>query len=204
MGRKILIVSDDFSEASNMETSLKKVGFDTDIMLNENRLVDHIITFNPDLIIGFGRGQKVSSLSLGRKIADYPKYQGKVILILPQGLKAGKVELDKIRKDVLLEDPVDSEKLIKWISQLLSLDSGNLLNKYKKFPISDLAFKEPDPERKKKYMKFLNLSVDIKETSHDRKEIRSRQKALSDSWDLSFLRSLDELKKQFTRALFRK
>ena len=87
MGIRVLLVFDDFNELSLTETYLKKVGFDVEGISNEARIYDHILSFNPQIMVVYGGGSKVSSVSVGQKLKDSLRFNGKSIIIMPNGVR---------------------------------------------------------------------------------------------------------------------
>ena len=67
---KVLLVYDDFAELSNLDSALKKVGFDVIALTNEYTIKDQVVTFNPDVIVVCGDSSRVSTLSVGKKLKE--------------------------------------------------------------------------------------------------------------------------------------
>lgn len=62
-----------------------------------------------------------------------------------------------------------------------------------------------DPERIQNYSKFTeNVEIDMKRSTHDRKDLKDRQKDLKKDWNFDKLDDLDEQRIQFANALFKK
>ena len=221
--KKVLLVCDDYTDLTNMQVELKRLGFDVFGVSNEARFNDNVISFNPDCVVAQGDSHLVSSMSVGRKIQSNLRFTGKVILILRQGYKPTAAELSAVRMDMLLEQPVDRQRLIVAIARLLNLDDQALLLKYSKVrnlnqapaaakksengavpSAGDSAVAFEDKARSKKYEKFLGLKIDKTQSSHQRQGIRQMQKNLQKRFDFKFLEQLDILRRQFTKALFKK
>lgn len=129
---KILLVYDDFAELNATELSLKKGTFDVIGLTNEYTVKDQIVSFNPDIVVGFGTSQRVSSLSVGKKIKEMNRWTGKSILIFPKGHAISAGDLIRMRMDMLLESPVSVIRLIQIICKLLNQDEKTVLDKLAK------------------------------------------------------------------------
>lgn len=141
---KILLVYDDFAELNATELSLKKATFDVIGLTNEYTIKDQIVSFNPDILVGFGSTSRVSSLSVGKKIKEMTRWTGKSILIFPKGHVLQADDLIKMRMDMLLETPVSVIRLIQIVCKLLKQDERAILEKliksFAKDRTDDLAF----------------------------------------------------------------
>lgn len=126
---KILLVYDDFAELTALDSSLKKVGFDVVGLTNEFTIKDQIISFNPEILICFGNSSRVSSLSVGKKLKEMTRWQGKTILIFPAEYDIPPDEIVKIRMDMMLEAPVPLTRIIQIISKLSGLDEQSVIDK---------------------------------------------------------------------------
>lgn len=208
---------------SNTQTYLKKIGFDVFAIQSDSRLVDHILTFNPDLMIIYGK-QKFSSVEVSQKLKEYGKYHGKVVLVVPNGVRPDVAALAKARMDSILEAPIQPAKLIQTIAKLLGLDAQPLLEKYSKAQFSEStesedvnvssrassvsvheSIKIEDKDRVAKYQKFVQgMSIDKTQSTHTRQAIREKQVEMKKDYDFDLLDKLDKLKRQFVSALFKK
>lgn len=128
---KILLVYEDFSETMLVESTLKKVGFDVVSIGSEALLSQQIVSFNPDAVIAHGRSSKVSTISVGKKLKDMLRWNGKVVLIFYSSAKPLAEDLIKMRMDTILESPVSLEKLIQVLARVLNLFEPHYLEKLK-------------------------------------------------------------------------
>lgn len=135
--KKVLLVFEEYGEMTRTQTYLRKVGFDVYSISNELLLSEQVISFRPDLIVAYGKGQKVSSLSVGQRLRENTKYIGKVILVLPSGMRPTPVEMARLRVDFLMEAPIQAMRLIHAISKLTDMDPQPLLEKYSKAQLSE-------------------------------------------------------------------
>lgn len=60
--KKVLLCYEDFSEMTQVQTILKKIGFDVMVSSSEFSLPEQVLSFRPDLVIGCGKGTKVSTI----------------------------------------------------------------------------------------------------------------------------------------------
>ena len=220
--RKILLAYEDFNELTITESYLKKVGFDVLGISNELFINEKILSFNPDIVLVHGKASRVSSLSVGQKLKEHSRFNGKVVIVLPKGFKPTPSDMIKIKMDAALEAPVQPEKLIETLAKVAGLDAKPLLEKFSRarmsdpeieawFKVSGKNFVKPernliqDPTRIEKYSKHLNIeAVDSHKTSFVRGKVRERQKELKKDWDFEALEEIDRLKRQFAEALFKK
>lgn len=126
---KILLVYDDFAELTAIDFSLKKVGFDVIALTNEFTIKDQIVGFNPDILICSGNSNRVSTLSVGKKVKEMGRWQGKSVLIFPAEYEIPADDLLKIRMDMMLESPVPLTRLIQIIAKLTGQDDQVVIDK---------------------------------------------------------------------------
>jgi hypothetical protein len=222
--KKILLVFEDYNELSNTEIYLKKIGFDVLGLSNEIIINDHLISFNPDIVVAFGKSQRVNTLSLGAKLKENRKFLGKVVLVMPQGIKPGPQEISKLKMDALMEAPLDPFRVIQTLAKLGKLDTAMLIEKLKKATLSDPNLKskinfsefikptddtqwvkEKEGDRQSKYTQFIKETpIDTHQTTFQKSDIKSRQAELKKDWNFEELEELDRLKREFAEALFKK
>lgn len=123
---KILLVYEDYADLMNVESTLKKVGFDVIGLTNEYTVAEQVLAFNPDLVIGSGRGGKVSSLGVGKRLKEMHRWQGKSVLIFQPNIKPDPQDLIRIRVDMVLEAPVPALRLMQVAAKLLGHDESVL------------------------------------------------------------------------------
>jgi hypothetical protein len=126
---KILLVYEDYSDLMTVETALKKVGFDVIGLTSEYTIADKILEFNPELVVGSGKGGKVTSLGVGKRLKEMGRWQGKVVLLFPASFKPSPQDLIKLRVDMILESPVAPNRLIQVLAKLLGHDEAMLLDR---------------------------------------------------------------------------
>lgn len=223
--KKVLIVYEDYSEGLKTQTFLKKIGLDAVEIGNEYQLSEQLLSFRPEAIVVCGGNlKKVSTLSVGQKLRDKQRFQGKVVLIFPQGKLPQAGDLAKVRADQILEAPVEPARLIQSLSKLLGLDESVLLEKFSRTPYaadqgnihvgsSGGQGKETkqwlsnnSSDRVKKYDNFISgMSIDKNKTTYDSQSIKAAQKEFTKDWDgvkKQELEDLDKLKREFASAMF--
>lgn len=129
---KILLVYEDYADLMAVEGSLKKVGFDVIGLSSEYAVAEQILAFNPDLVVGSGKGGKVSSMGVGKRLKEMTRWQGKSVLIFPTSYKPNPQELIKIRVDMVLEAPVAPLRLVQVVGRILGHDEAVLLERLNK------------------------------------------------------------------------
>jgi hypothetical protein len=129
---KVLLVYEDYADLMSVESTLKKVGFDVIGLSSEYAVSDQIISFNPDVVVGSGKGAKVSSLGVGKRLKEMTRWSGKAVLIFPAGFKPNPQDLIKLRVDMILEAPVAPLRIVQVLAKLLGQDESVLLEKLNK------------------------------------------------------------------------
>jgi len=101
-----------------------------------------------------------------------------------------------------MEAPFAADKLIALMCKVLALDSKLFLEKWKKVE------REVAPalvEKREKYQRIAEATeIDIKQTSFQRGDIKTRQQDLKKDWNFDKLEEQDQLKREFAKALFQK
>lgn len=115
-----------------VEATLKKAGFDVIGLSNEYSISEQMLAFNPDLVVGSGRGGRVNSLGVGKRLKEMGRWQGKSVLIFPANFKPNPQELIRIRVDMILESPVSSARLVQVVGKILGHDEAVLLDRINK------------------------------------------------------------------------
>ncbi|WII73756.1 hypothetical protein QJS83_07685 [Bdellovibrio sp. 22V] len=129
---KILLVYEDYADLMAVEATLKRVGFDVIGVTSEYAMADQMVAFNPDLVVGSGRGGKVNSLGVGKRLKEATRWQGKSVLIFPANFKPTPQDLIKIRVDMILEAPVPPLRLVQVLGKILGHDEAVLLERLNK------------------------------------------------------------------------
>ncbi|NUN05529.1 MAG: hypothetical protein HUU57_07190 [Bdellovibrio sp.] len=142
---KILLVYEDYADLMSVEGTLKKVGFDVIGLSSEYAITEQVLAFNPDLVVGSGRGGKVNSLGVGKRLKEMSRWQGKSVLIFPANFKPNPQELIRIRVDMILEAPVPPLRLVQVIGKLLGHDEAILLERLNKTTHFESSNKGPGP-----------------------------------------------------------
>jgi hypothetical protein len=119
---KILLVYEEYTEMTSVQAALTKVGFDVLGITNEFSLGENVLSFNPEVVIALGRGGKVTTLGVGRRLREMTRWQGHCILILPAGYKPNPQDFGKVRADMLLEAPVPVVRLVQVVAKFLGQD----------------------------------------------------------------------------------
>ncbi len=223
---KVLLVFGDFNELTITESYLKKIGIDVAGITNEVLLQDQVLSFRPDIVVTSGKSNRVNSLSVGQKLKENYKFAGKVVIVVAKDQRPSSQDILKIKMDAMLESPFQADKLVQVLARLGGLNAEAYLDKLHKSRFSEeekkvihvtgaVQFKGPensgtkdllhDPQRIKKYQKFINdEEIDFKKSSHQKSEVKKAQEELKKSWDFEQLEKQDELKRRFAEALFKK
>lgn len=112
-----------------IQSVLKKVGFDVLTTSNEFTLSQQVLSHNPDIIIGYGRGPKLSTVGVGKRLREMTRWNGRVILIFAAGVKTDPADLVKLRMDMALEAPLEITRLLQVLANYTGLDARVLVEK---------------------------------------------------------------------------
>lgn len=211
---------EEFTELTSTESYLKKVGFDTIGISNDKLLGQNLTAFNPDIVVVHGADRRFSSIAICQKLRENHKFHGKIIMILNEGKEVTPEELLKIKVHSVIQAPVTPEKMIHSVSKLAKMNTQNLLDKLHRLGVLEsteskmVSGKSPAPpssllisdkSRVAKYNRLIEgIKIDPTSTTLPRAETKRRQADLKKDWDSNKLEEMDELKKQFVRALFKK
>jgi len=141
---RVLLVYEDSTESSHIEITLRKVGFDVETIPGELSLSEKLLSFNPDVIVAHGKGIKLQTLSIGKKLKESFRYMGKVVLIFPAGAVPQQQELRKARLDVLVEAPVGTLNLAETLLKLTGRYQENILDKLVRIAQTDIGFRSQE------------------------------------------------------------
>lgn len=140
---RVLLVVDDYQELLFLQTLLKKTGFDVDGTQNPKKFEEYMLTLNPELIIATSKGKNINGLELAesiKKTNNKPFF----ILIVPNQM-ANKVRGLKFKNvDSMIDSPIDAKKMLTTIARVASLDSDQLIEKYRRIIIQLDADNESD------------------------------------------------------------
>lgn len=228
----MLLAYEDFNELTLTESYLKKVGFDIVGISNEFLIQDQILAFHPDIIVAHGKNVKVSSFSVGQKLKDNQKYTGKVVIVVPHGIRPAPEEIIRMKMDAVIEAPVNPEKLIQILARLGRVESAPLLEKFHRARMNDPELEKimmiskaseeaampineatsakifipiQDTARAQKYSNVIkSTKIDPATTTFERKDVRNKQKDLKKDWDFDQIEELDQLRRDFAEAMFKK
>lgn len=230
--RKVLLVYDDFNEMTLTQSTLKRLGFDVVGISNEYLLNQQMLEFAPEVVVVAGGTSKVSSLSVSAKLKENKKFNGKVIVILPQGFKMNPTDLLKMRMDRIFEAPVSQTALVEGIASFMEGQQGALLEKLRKVTEGMAAAQAPVPNNQEiitgsasaqkkqevtggggsaspaarrvaKYQKMVEgIPFDSSKTQHVKSLVKEAQQELLKGWSEEELKSQDDLRREFTVELF--
>jgi hypothetical protein len=138
------VLIDDYNEMVQLETLLKKVGFDTIGIQNEQQVTEKLVAFRPEIIIVDFQGSKIHGLNLGSKIKKNASGIPRMALLLPKNIGLTEEQLAATTFDAAIERPYGDTLILKMLGHLSQIDIEALLAKYlklvgvdKKEPFSD-------------------------------------------------------------------
>lgn len=129
---KILLVIEDFTELTNLESVLKKLGFNVVGISSEFSISQQILSFNPELVFASGRGGKVTSLGVGRRLKEMTRWNGRTILAFPSGFKPSAQDLLKVRMDAVIESPIAPIKILSVLAKFTGAQEQDFLDRLTK------------------------------------------------------------------------
>lgn len=156
------MIIDDIQYSRHVEMTLRKVGFDVEVLNNEFNLAETILTFNPDYVICRGNTSRLSVHSVGKKLKDSStKFFGKVFLIFPEAYKITPDDVTKLRMDLMLFDPLSTLKLAMQLFSFSDQDFEFVRDKLLKFAITDTVFRNYEQGILKSIGKTIDSEIQI-------------------------------------------
>lgn len=117
---RVLIVSDEVVFASHVEKTLVEVGFEVALQNNESGIQQKILDFKPEIIVVKGGSAKLSSIRVGQVLKEAIKYTGRVILILNKNQNIDPTDINRVKMDYLLFEPVGAVKVVSHVLNLMT------------------------------------------------------------------------------------
>jgi DNA-binding response OmpR family regulator len=201
---RILLVYEDTTELNFTQTFLKKIGLDCMPMSSEVGLSEKLLSFRPEVVVVSGRGSKVNAKDLVVKIRQKYRYIGRVIWLGAGESKPTPVEMDALNLDDFLVSPVTPIQLIEAFAKAGGIDGAALIEKLQR-SLGAKAGVDPDQKRSKNYEQVLkNVKIDSRDSTIGRQSARQIWKKVTSDWDLKAVEEMNDLKRKFTEALFKK
>lgn len=141
---RVLIVSEEVIFASHVEKTLIEVGFDVAIQSSEAGLQQAIANFTPHVLVVKGDSAKLSSLRVGQILKETIKYQGKVILILNKNQNIDPNDINRVKMDYLLFEPVGAVKVVSHVLNLMTENRESIKNRLQKLADHDQNFRKQE------------------------------------------------------------
>lgn len=133
---------DDIQYNRHIEMTLRKVGFEVESVNNEFSINEPLLSFNPDYIICRGNSTRLNVLNVGKKLKESStRYNGKVVLVLPENFVVPPEELFKLKADLIVHDPISTLRLVVQLISLTTNDIEFIKDKLLKFAITDNQFR---------------------------------------------------------------
>lgn len=141
---RVLIVSEEAVFTSHVEKTLIEVGFEVALQNNESGLQQKIIDFRPELIVVKGGSAKLSSLRVGQFLKEVIKYTGKVILILNKNQNIDPKNINRVKMDYLLFEPVGAVKVVSHVLNLMTEHKEAIRGRLQKIAENDKEFRSQE------------------------------------------------------------
>lgn len=201
--KRILLVIEDYSELTQLESLLKKVGFDCIGCQNELQVQDFLLSFNPQVMIINGRGGKIQGVRVIPKIRKkYPQLRN-IFLVDTMG-EISPAEADTLQIEVVLQRPIYPLDLLEVLCDLLEIPSDPVLTKFEKLGVTSLqdfsqnsspkikldqlqaaeildGAKEKLDKKKRAQEKFLNSLPPIKQNGLPKSHVQQQVQEFRDS-----------------------
>lgn len=141
---RVLIVSEEAVFVSHLEKTLIEVGFEVSTHSSEQGLETAIDNFNPEFIVVKGGSAKLSSLRVGKALKGKISYSGKVILILNANHNIDPNEINNVKMDYLLFEPLGAAKVILHILNLTKENRDEYHDRLMKIADYDVNFRKQE------------------------------------------------------------
>lgn len=141
---RVLIVSEEVIFASHVEKTLREVGFEVAIQSTEVGLQQAILNFNPEVVIVKGSSAKLSTLRVGQVLKEVLNYKGKVILILNKNQNIDPNDINRVKMDYLLFEPVGAVKVVSHVLALMPEQRDLIRMRLQKLTESDSNFRKQE------------------------------------------------------------
>lgn len=129
---KALLIIEDYSELNFINGLFRKMGFETETLMQDIGTQEKILSLHPDLIL-ISTGKKIQIESLAAKIHSTQKLKAKILYLVQTDSPPTPHELTALKPAALCERPVNPQRLFETIGRLLSLDAKELLDKLLQF-----------------------------------------------------------------------
>ena len=216
---KILVVLDDYSELTQCESTLKKLGFDALGIQVAKKVADTLLGFRPDVMIAMYKGRQIEGLKLFQGLRKTHPQCRTVLAVQSLNQLTELTEKDKFNVDAVMELPMTAGKLVPLVAELMKLDVAALVARYQKltsmkisteeggvkfFNKGTMISEEQAAKRSERYKKFLE-SVNEKPTktlSHDALDKRRKELEKASAGENQHLTQLLFEKKNFVKDLY--
>lgn len=141
---RVLIVSEEVIFTSHVEKTLLEVGFAVATVASEALLIDKINEFQPDVIVVKGGSVKLSSLRVGQALKEVVKFTGKVILILTKNQNVDPNDINRVKMDYLLFEPVGAVKVVSHVLNLMTEHREVIRSRLMKMAENDSHFRKQE------------------------------------------------------------
>lgn len=141
---RVLIVSEEAVFASHVEKTLVEVGFEVALQNNESGMQQKILDFKPEIIVVKGGSAKLSSMRVGQTLKEVIKYSGKVILILNKNQNIDPNDINRVKMDYLLFEPVGAVKVVSHVLNLMTEHKEAIRGRLQKIAENDKEFRSQE------------------------------------------------------------
>ena len=175
---RVLIVSDEVVFSAHIEKTLTEIGLEVKTLAHEAGLLEVLTNFRPEVLIAKGDSAKVSSLRVGNLLRDRFKFPGKVIIILNKDQKINPDDLNRVKMDALLFEPIGAIKLVSHVLNLINEHKEAIRSKLIKLVENDAAFRA----KEEKILVSSGQSID-QELIHVTGQVGSNPKSIANARD---------------------
>lgn len=176
---RVLIVIDNIQFSGHLENTLRKVGYITETSQSEYNLSDKLLSFNPDVVVVRGTSTRLSTSNVAKKLKEAHKFHGKVILVFSRANRPDEDQIQKLKSDVVLEEPASALKIAVNILNLEQIDKSVMKEKLYKMTVEDAAFRTEEQSYLVQYGRTVEQEV-INVKAHEQEElVRNQLKQLN-------------------------
>ena len=125
----VLIISDDTNFNIDCEKVFQEIGSEVAVLNNESNALELIQDIEAQFIILKGSSEVVNSIQLAQKIKKQSGFKGKVVLILTKTQKVNPDEINQIKMDYLLFEPVTAIDVLDNVMNLIKEQNSALEKK---------------------------------------------------------------------------
>lgn len=140
---RVLVVSEEAQFTSHLEATLVQLGFEVATLSQEIGVQDAVNDFKPHVIVVKGNSARLSSVRVSLLLREL-KTDDRVIIIFNKDQNVTPDELNKLKMDKLLYEPVGALHVVTSVINLLDEKKEAIRNRLLKMAETDSQFREKE------------------------------------------------------------